>query len=422
MQVSRKNLSETEVVLTVIANPLELKSIKELVLGRFAEKLKLPGFRSGKAPLALVEKNVDSNKLQTQFLEEAISSLYQQASGDQQLRVVQQPAITLKKFVPFSQLEFEAKAFIIGEISLPDYTKIKLSRASFDVSASDVNEVVTSLQKRLAKKEEVVRPAKSGDEVLLDFNGKDTSGKSINGADGKDYPLVIGSNSFIPGFEDNIVGMKPGERKEFKVKFPKDYVVKALAGKNVIFDARANKVHELSQPSLDDAFAAKASPFKTLKELKEDIKKQLIIEKQNQIERDFESELVKAIADKSKVAIPKVLVDDTVDRLVQEVKQNIVYRGQTYQEFLDSEGKTDETYREELVPTAQQRVKASLVLAEIAQIEKLDVSLEELEVRIQTLKGQYQDTAMQSELDKPDNRRDVASRMLTEKVLAKLKQ
>ncbi len=422
MQVSKKNLSDTEVVLTIIAKESELQALKEHVLEHFAGKVKLAGFRSGKAPLALVEKNVDPDALQSEFLEEAITSLYEQAAVEQQLRVVQQPEVTLKKFVPYSTLEFEAKVFIISKVKLPDYKKISVPRPSVTVSPDEVEGVIKSLQKRLAEKKEVSRAAMNGDEVVIDFTGTDKDGKPISGADAKDYPLTLGSNSFIPGFEDNLVGLKPKDSKTFDITFPKDYGVKALASKIVTFVITLHKVLELDEPKVDDAFAAKASPFATVKELKADIKKQVAIEKQSQAEKEYESDLVKAITAKSKIAVPKVLVDDTVERLLQEVKQNIVYRGQTYQEFLDLEGKTDEQYRKELEPNAQERVKASLVLAEIADVEKLDVSLEELEVRIQSLKGQYQDKAMQSELDKPDNRRDVASRMLTEKVLQLLKQ
>ena len=422
MQVSKKNLSDTEVVLTIIAKESELQALKEHVLEHFAGKVKLAGFRSGKAPLALVEKNVDPDALQSEFLEEAITSLYEQAAVEQQLRVVQQPEVTLKKFVPYSTLEFEAKVFIISKVKLPDYKKISVPRPSVTVSPDEVEGVIKSLQKRLAEKKEVSRAAMNGDEVVIDFTGTDKDGKPISGADAKDYPLTLGSNSFIPGFEDNLVGLKPKDSKTFDITFPKDYGVKALASKIVTFVITLHKVLELDEPKVDDAFAAQASPFATVKELKADIKKQVAIEKQNQAEKEYESDLVKAITAKSKIAVPKVLVDDTVERLLQEVKQNIVYRGQTYQEFLDLEGKTDEQYRKELEPNAQERVKASLVLAEIADVEKLDVSLEELEVRIQSLKGQYQDKAMQSELDKPDNRRDVASRMLTEKVLQLLKQ
>jgi trigger factor len=196
-----------------------------------------------------------------------------------------------------------------------------------------------------------------------------------------------------------------------------------MANKKVTFTVNINSVKEVLAPKLDDDFAAKAGPFDTLKALKEDIKRQLEVERQQQMEREFESELVRDITAKSKVVVPQILIDEQIDRMWQEMKQNLVYRGQTVAEFLESEAKSEDAYKSEVLkPQAEERVKASLVLTEISEKEKLDVTPEELEIRIQLLKSQYKDQAMQSELDKPENRNDIASRLLTEKTVSKLKE
>lgn len=421
MQVKVSHPSSTEAELVIIPSSQELSAMKAHVLGHFVDEVKLSGFRAGKAPAALIEKSVDQAELQSRFLEETISQLYEQAVKDNHLKVVAQPEMSIKKFVPFTTLEFEAKVAVIGAIKLPDYTKIKQQRTKVTITSKDVAEVLASLRQRQAEKKPVQRPARSGDEVVIDFSGKDAKGQPIKGADGKDYPLLLGSNAFIPGFEDNIAGLSPGDKKTFALDFPKDYGVKALANKKVTFDVIVQVVNELLEPSLDDAFAATVGPFKTLTELKADIKKQLTLERQKEAEQRDESDLVQKITAKSTVNLPKVLVENTIDSMIKDSKQNLIYRGQTYEEFLQLEGMTDDDYRRELEPQATNRVKAGLVLAEIAEKEHLDVSLEELETRIQLLKGQYQDQAMQAELDKPGNRQDIASRLLTEKVLVKLK-
>ncbi len=421
MQVKRTNISETEVSLTVVTSDTELQTIKEGVLTKLARSVKLPGFREGKAPLSLVEKNVDESALQSEFLEEAINQLYPQAVLSEKLRPVDRPEISIKKYVPFSTLEFEAKVPVVGEIKLADYKKIKKTPTKAKITSEDVDQVLSSLQKRIAEKNDVARAAKNTDEVWIDFTGVDEKGNKINGADGKDYPLVLGSNTFIPGFEPELVGKKVGDKTTFTLTFPKDYGVKSMANKKVTFTVQVSKVQEVTEPKLDDDFAAKSGPFTTLKQLKEDIKKQLEVERQQQVDREFESELVREITAKSKVSVPKVLVEEQVDRMLEELKQNLVYRGQTFSEFLDSEGETEESYREKsLAPQAEERVKASLVLTEISEKENLDVTPEELEIRIQLLKGQYKDQAMQAELDKPENQNDIASRILTEKTVAKL--
>lgn len=422
MQVKKTNLSPTQTNLTIIADEKELAPIKAHTLTHFQGRVKVAGFRAGKIPAEVLEKHVDQSAFQTEFLEEAIEQLYVAAANEEKLRPIDQPKIEVKKFVPFTTLEFEVIVEVLGEVKLPDYTKIKKAKEQAKVTAEDVSGIISSLQERLAEKKDVARAAKDGDEVYIDFKGVDAKTKeAINGADGKDYPIIIGSNTFIPGFEPELIGMKAGEEKTFTITFPKDYGVAALQNRKVEFTVNVIKVQEVAKPKVDDDFASKAGPFKTLADLKKDIRMQLGVEKQNKVDRDFESELVKEISDKSKVDIPEPLINDQVARLWTDLQQNVMYRGQTIQEFLDMAGHTEETYRSDVLrPQAEDRVKASLVLAEIAEKEKLDVTPEELEIRMQILKGQYQDAQMQEELEKPEARRDIASRLLTEKTVNKL--
>jgi trigger factor len=273
----------------------------------------------------------------------------------------------------------------------------------------------------MSEKKDVDRAAAADDQVWIDFKGVNEKGEPVNGADGKDYPIILGSNTFIPGFEDNVVGMSVGEEKSFTLTFPKDYGVKALANKKVTFTVTVTKVQEVIEPKVDDEFAAKAGPFKTVKELKEDIKKQVQSERQYEADRNFEAELIRQISQKTSVALPQVLIEEQIERYLRELKQNVAYRGMTWQEYLEAEGMSEEDYKQNVVqPQAEERLKASLVLAEIAEKEGLEVTPEELEVRMQILKGQYQDAAMQTELEKPEARRDIAARMLTEKTIARL--
>lgn len=422
MQVKKTTLSPTNLTLTVVADEKELAPIKDHVLTHFQGRVKVPGFRSGKVPNEILEKNIQPQALQTEFLEEAIEQLYIAAAKAEKLRPVYRPKINLKKFVPYTMLEFDADVQVMGEVKLPDYKNIKMKKPSAKVTEADVNEVIESLRQRLADRKDVSRAVKEGDQAYIDFRGVDAKTKeSISGADGKDYPLVIGSNTFIPGFEPEIIGMKAGDEKTFTISFPKDYGVKSLQSRKVAFTVSVTKVQEITLPKLDDEFAAKAGPVKTLSELKADIKKQLTHEKQHQVDRDYESELIKKISDKSKVEIPDILIEDQVTRLWTDLQQNIVYRGQTIKEFLSAEGKTEESYREDILkPQAIDRVKASIVLAEIAEKEELEVTPEELEIRMQLLRGQYQDAQMQAELDKPESRQDIAARLLTEKTVNKL--
>ena len=420
MQITKTSISPTKVKLTINANPQELDSVKNHVLGHFAQTLKVPGFRAGKTPLAMVEKHADQKALADEFLEHAMNGMYRKALETEDLRPVAQPEVKLKKFVPYSQLEFEIETEVVGKVSLPDYKKIKLPKPEVTVTAQDVKEVLTSLQRRLAERVEATRGAKLGDEAIIDFEGFDHKRQPVSGAKGKDYPLILGSSQFIPGFEEHLVGVKTAGRKEFTLTFPKNYGVSTLQGKEVTFKVDVKKVNELKTPKLDDELAKKAGPFKTLVELKADIKKQLAVEREARTQREYENELIERIASNSTVDVPKSMVDEQIISMEEEEKRNLAYRGQTWTEHLVEEGITEEQHRERQRPQAAARLKAGLILSEIAEKEGLTVTPEETEVRLQLLKGQYQDPAMQAELDKPEARGDITARLLTEKTITRL--
>ncbi len=409
----------TSAHLEITADQSELDKYKAKVLKKLAGNVKLAGFRAGHAPLELVEKSLDQTALQSEFLDEALTSLYSAAARSEKLRPIKTPDVTMKKFVPFTTLEFEATVPVVSKIILPDYKNIKVVKKPAKVEAKEVNDVIENLRTRAAVKNDVSRAAKDTDQLWIDFEGFDQKGEPIERADGKDYPLVIGSNTFIPGFEPELVGKKPGDKTEFTLTFPKDYGVSSMKGKKVTFKVTVNKVQEVVKPKVDDAFATTLGPFTSMDQLKTDIEKQLLADKADATRRDHEAAVLKAIVAKTKVSVPKELIDEQVDMLVSEVRQNAIQRGQTYEELLKAEGKTEEEYKKEtLVPEATDRVKAGLVLSEIAELEKLTVEADELDTRLNALKAQYKDEAMQAELDKPENQRDIANRILTEKTIA----
>jgi trigger factor len=422
MHITKSNLSDTKVQLILTADADLLRAEKDKALRAFAGQVKMPGFRPGKAPLNMVEKHVEASKLQAEFLEHAVNRLYLAALDHENLRPVAQPEIKITKFVPFETLEVEAEVEVVGEIKLADYKKIKLAREKMSVDPKEVEEVLANLRTREAERKDVAHAAKNGDEVTIDFTGVDAKTKeSIQGADGKDYPLALGSNTFIPGFEPNLIGLKAGDEKIFTLAFPKDYGVKALQNRKVEFTVKVNKVREIIEPKMDDAFAAKVGPFKSLDDLKKDINKELMARKEQEAETKFADELLKKITEKSKLSVPDILIDEQLDRLEKEQRQSLMYRGQTWKEFLEAEGLTDEEYRKKQRPSATLRVKAGLILSEIAEVEKISVTAEEIDSQMEALKARYKDVQMQTELAKPEARRSVASRILTEKTIQRLK-
>ena len=422
MHVKKEQLEATKIKLTINGDAAVLESMKNQVVEHLGQNAKIQGFRSGKAPTHLVEKQLDPSLLQAEFLEQAVNRLLLDAITQEKIRTASQPEIAIIKFVPYTTLEFTAELETIGEMKVADYKNIKLAMKTTTVTAKDINQVLENLRGRAAEKETVKRAAKAGDEVVINFTGSDADSKeAIPGAAGTEYPLPLGSDTFIPGFEDNIVGLQAGASKTFTLTFPKDYGVQSLRNRKVSFKVEVLKVQELAKPKLDDAFAATVGPFKTLADLKADIKKQVAAERKREEQQAFDNELLETIAAKSTVSIPKSMVEDEVSRMEDDEKRNLAYRGETWQEHLKAEGVDEETHRAQKLPTAELRIKIGLLLGEVAERENITITPEELEIRIQLLKGQYTDPAMQAELEKEENIRDIRARMLTEKTIDKLR-
>jgi trigger factor len=420
VQVLNLQRESSKVEFTVVANSSDLDPIKSHVLSHFVKSTKVPGFRAGNAPINLVEKHVNYRELTDEFLNHALNDLYIKALDKEKIRASSQPEVNVKKFVPFSALEFEVKVESFGKIEVGNYKNLKVTKPVVSVTTRDINEVIETLRKRSAERTEVNRPAKKGDEVIVDFEGSDKDSKPVNGASTQNYPLILGDGSFIPGFEDALIGIKAGGSKTFDVTFPDDYQVVTLQGQKVTFKVDAKTVNELKLPALDADFAKKVGPFESVAELKSDIKKQLTLERSQQSLRQYEDMIVRQISDSSKVDVPPSLVEEQLVSMEEEEKRNLAYKGQTWDEHLKFEGVTEEEHRDRHRKTAEERVKAGLVLSEISEVENINVTPEDINERISQLKLQYQDPQMQIQLEKPEMRSDIASRIITEKTVAKL--
>lgn len=417
MNVKRTNISETELTLTILLDSKELEQVKKQAVAKLGAKMKVSGFRPGKVPAAVVEKQLDDNQLQVEVLQEAIELHYREAATKEDIRPLASPEINVKTFVPFTELNFEAKVEIMPEVKLGDYTKIKKTAPKVTVSEKEVTEVVDNLRTRVAKKEPVDRAAKNGDEVMLDFEGLDAKEKPVAGASGANYSLELGSKTFIPGFEEGLVGLKKGDKKDLKLSFPKDYHAKNLAGTKITFKVTVNSVNAVVLPKADDSFAATVGPFKTLADLKKDIKAQLTEQKTTEATSKIKDEIVEELVKKSKLALPKILISDQIESLAQDMRQNLTYRGITLPEYIEQEKfKDEDDWKEKVLkPQAERRVSVGMVLAEVADKEKLTVSEAELKERVALYQSQYQQQA--GDFNTPEMQREVLSRMLTEKTV-----
>jgi trigger factor len=422
MKHSIKNQSDTLVLVTVTLSGAELADIKQKTLRRLAGKVKVAGFRPGKAPAAVAEKNIDPTQLNSEILEDAVNSSAVEVFDAAKLTPLDRPKVEVIKYVPGQELEYTAEVEIIPTIKLGDYKKLKAKKDAVDIGKKDVDEVIERLRGNLAKKEETDAPAKDGDEVVIDFEGTDKDGKLVPGASGKDFDLKLGSHSFIPGFEEGLVGQKAGDKLDLPLTFPKDYHHKPLAGAKVTFATTVKAVKQIKLPALDDKFAAEVGPFKTMAELRADITRELTEQKEREAVDKLKDSLVEQLVKGSHVPAPHVLIHDQIQGIERDFVQNLMYRGMTLEQYLEQQGKTAEEWRKkDLHEQAERRVQVGLVLAELSKVLAIEANKIELEERLKQMLERYGNTPeVKQQLDTPEGRRDIANRVITEKTVNRL--
>ena len=422
MKTTVKKLSDTKVQLTISLGASELADAEQVSLAKLARDIKVPGFRKGKVPASIAAKHVDPNALQEQVLENALSKAVAEAFLQEKLQALDRPSVEVKKFVPGSELEFTAEVEVIPPVKLGDYKKLSAKKEVAKVEDKDVDEVIERIRKNYSEKSEVKRAAKLGDEAVIDFTGK-KDGVAFDGGSAKEYGLKLGEGQFIPGFEEGVIGHKAGEEFDLKLQFPEDYHAENLAGQEVVFTVKLHKVNELKLPEPNDEFAAKCGPFTEMKEVKADIKRELTAQKEREADEKFKDALVGELTEKSKAALPELLVEDQLRSIERDLTQNLMYSGLSLDSYLKTQGFKDkeEWTKKEARPAAEKRVKAGLVLAELSKELKIDASRDEIQEQINFFKQQYgKDKKILEQFDNPNVHRDIANRIITDKTVAKL--
>ena len=419
MKHTLKKLSDTSVQATVSLDAKDLATAKRAALAHLAPNVKVAGFRPGKVPVDVAEKNLDPTMLANETVEHAINISLNDVAMAEDLRVLDQPKVDLKDFKPYDELTFEATIEVLPEITLGDYKKLKVQQEKIEISKEEIDEVVERMQTQFAEKKDVKREARDGDEVTIDFVGKKDD-VAFDGGTASDYVLVLGSQTFIPGFEEGIVGHKIGDKFDVPLTFPKDYHAEHLKGAKVVFEVTLKEIREVVLPKLDAEFAAKLGPFKTMAEVRKDIERELTAQKERQAADKLKDDLIGALVEVSKIPVPQLLVDDQARSIEQDAMQNLAYRGMTAQQYMEQQGykDRDEWVEKEFKEAAVRRVQAGLVLSELTKVEKIDVTKEELDARHNEMLAQYPN--MKAELDKPEARRDLANRLITEKTVDRL--
>ncbi len=422
MNHTLKKLSDTKRQLSITMGAEQLTHAKDHAVKHLGRNLKVAGFRPGKAPRSVIEKQIDPTRLASETLDHAINDALSEALASEDIRPIDQPKVEIDEFKPYESLVFTAVIEVLPAITLGDYKSLKAKKELVTVSKEEIEEVVERMRVGMATKKEVKREAGDGDEVVIDFEGHDESGEVVAGTTGKDYALRLGSKSLIPGFEKGIVGRKASETFTLPLVFPADYHVDTLKNAKVAFTVTIKTVNEVQMAVIDDEFAAKVGPFTLVKEMKADIKKELTLQKEKTADDNYKDALLGELVKKSKVPLVEVLVTDQMDSVERDAMQNLMYRSITPEQYMESQGykDRDEWREKEFRPSAENRVQAGLVLAELTKAEKIEATAAELEERLNKMKQESPNMAEQ--LDSPDARRDLSNRVLTEKALARLIQ
>ncbi|MEG1002534.1 trigger factor [Clostridium sp.] len=349
----------------------------------------IPGFRKGKVPMAMVKKHYGIEVLFEDAINTVVSETYPTLVEENNLRPIDYPSIDVVEVGEGKDLVYTAEVTLYPEIELGEYKGLDVKRKEVKVEDVEVEGQLKSMQQQNARvevKEEGT--IENGDIAVIDFKGF-VDGVAFEGGEAKDYALEIGSGSFIDNFEEQLVGMTTGDKKEIKVNFPENYGKEDLNGKEATFEVTINQIKAKEMPALDDEFAKEVSEFETLAELKADIIGKIEETKKASIEREFEDELITAVIENSKMDIPAIMVEKEIDTMVKDLENRLQQQGLSLEQYMQFTGNTEEKMRSYMKENADKKVKADLVLEAIAKNEKIEATDEEIKEKATEIAKMY---------------------------------
>lgn len=382
-----KNANEVKLEITVEAEKFD-EAIKKVYF-KSAKYFNIPGFRKGKAPMQIVEKYYGKEIFYEDAFNEVAGDALEDAVKENKLEVVSRPDIDVTQIEKGKDLIFTAIMQTKPEAELGKYKGIEIKKIEYNVTDEDIEHELGHMQEhnsRLISIED--RPVESGDIATIDFEGF-VDGKAFEGGKAEGHELEIGSNTFIPGFEDQVIGMKIDEEKDIQVKFPDEYFSKDLAGKDATFKVKVHEIKKKELPELDDEFAKDVSEFDTLKELKESIKEKQ--QKQNDEKAKYETQeaVIKAVCEDMKVKIPSGMIETEIDNMLKDIEQRLSYQGLKLEQYLQMMGKTEEDMRKEYEPQAIEGIKSRLALEAVIKAEKIEAEDKEVDEKLKEMAKNY---------------------------------
>ena len=383
-----EKLEKSRVAVTVEVGAEEFEAAVAKAYAKARGKLSIPGFRPGKAPRKMIEKLYGAGVFYSDAVDIALPEAYTQAIGQSGLDVVGYPEIEIvDDKIDENGFTFKATVAVYPEVKLGEYKGLTAEKEEIKVSADDVKERLNEMAERNARLVSVDRKAKKGDIAVIDFEGFD-NGEAFEGGKGENYELELGSGSFVPGFEDQVIGMKAGEEKDIDITFPENYTPE-LAGKPVVFHVKVNEVKVKEVPTIDDEFAKDVSEFDTLKDLKADIKKKMTAERTEAAQRAFEDVLMAKVAESVEAEIPTEMVELQAAQMTEGFKQQLASQGIPFDQYLKMTNTTEADFTKQAYGPAEQQVKMDLAVKAIIDAEKLDATDDEVEAEMKNVADKY---------------------------------
>lgn len=382
-----------------------------------AKKFKVPGFRAGMVPRAVVEQTYGEGILYEFVIENTVDEAYRTAVEENNLEIVSRPELDIKQIGKDKDFVFVVNVCVKPEATVKDYKGIEVKKVSTRVTKKDVDAEIEKVREKNARIVTVEdRELKEGDISVIDFEGF-VDGVAFEGGKGENFELTIGSGQFIPGFEDQMVGMKKDETRDVNVKFPEQYHSAELAGKDATFKVVLHEIKEKVLPEVDDEFAKDVSEFDTLEEYKKDLNKKVKADKEARAKAEMEQEAIEKFIEKVEVVIPEGMIDSEVDKMVEEMNANLSYQGLNIDQYLQYIGISLEDYKKEMRGQAEKRIKLSLGLEFIAKEEKVEVTDDEIDARIKELAAQYGNKEDDSLLKNENARNYMRQQLSQDKVM-----
>ena len=384
---SCEKVEKSQVALTVEVGAAEFEAAIEKAYQKMRKKINVPGFRPGKAPRKIIEGMYGAEVFFEEAINIAFPEAYEAAVKEQGLQVVGYPEVEMVGECTKEGFTFKATAPVYPEVTLGQYKGLSAAKDEVKVTAADVDERLKQLSDRNTRLVSVEREAKEGDTAVIDFEGF-LNGEPFEGGKGENHSLELGSHSFVPGFEEQVIGMKAGDEKDIDITFPEDYHAD-LAGKAVVFKVKVHEVKEKEVPAMDDEFAKDVSEFDTLKELKADLKKKITEERQKDADRAFEDALMEQVAEGITAEIPDAMVENQARQFVDNFKMQIAQQGIPFDQYAKMTGMDEAKLVEDAKEPAQRQVRMDLAVAAIIKAESIEASDEEVEEEYKKMAEQY---------------------------------